>query len=252
MTIIESIILGIIQGLTEFLPVSSSGHLVLFQKVLGINQPGNYFEVLVHLGTLASVIFVFYDDLKSIFFSLHMKETQTFILFIVIGTIPAIIIGFGFKDIFHYLFENVKAVGFALLFTGIILISSSKFKYNNKNLNWQKSIMIGFVQALAIIPGISRSGITICMALFLGLSPKKAARLSFLLAIPVISGAGLLTALNVDEGSQLTFSVAISGFISSFVIGIIALKWLLSWLEKGKFYYFSYYCFFIGLLTILI
>ena len=97
MTIIESIILGIIQGLTEFLPVSSSGHLVLFQKVLGINQPGNYFEVLVHLGTLASVIFVFYDDLKSIFFSLHMKETQTFILYIVIGTIPAIIIGFAWK-----------------------------------------------------------------------------------------------------------------------------------------------------------
>ena len=179
-----------------------------------------------------------------------MKETQSFIIFIIIGTVPAIIIGLGFKDIFDSLFDNIKAVGFALLFTGAILVSSSKLKYSDKNLNWQKSLIIGCVQALAIIPGISRSGITICMGLFLGLSSKKAARLSFLLAIPVISGAGLLTALDVDGGFQLPFSIVVSGFISSFLIGIIALKWLLSWLEQGKFHYFGIYCFCIGLLTI--
>ena len=252
MTIIESIILGAIQGLTEFLPVSSSGHLVLSQKILNINQPGNAFEVLVHLGTLLSVIVVFYEDLKSILFSIKMKETQSFIMFIIIGTVPAIIIGLGFKDIFDSLFDNIKAVGFALLFTGAILVGSSKLKYSDKNLNWQKSLIIGCVQALAIIPGISRSGITICMGLFLGLSSKKAARLSFLLAIPVISGAGLLTALDVDGGFQLSFSIVVSGFISSFLIGIIALKWLLSWLEQGKFHYFGIYCFCIGLLTIVV
>lgn len=250
MTIIESIILGAIQGLTEFLPVSSSGHLVLSQKILNINQPGNAFEVLVHLGTLLSVIVVFYEDLKSILFSIKMKETQSFIIFIIIGTVPAIIIGLGFKDIFDSLFDNIKAVGFALLFTGAILVSSLKLTYSDKNLTWQKSLIIGCMQALAIIPGISRSGITICMGLFLGLSSKKAARLSFLLAIPVISGAGLLTALDVDSGFQLPFSIVVSGFISSFLIGIIALKWLLSWLEQGKFHYFGIYCFCIGLLTI--
>lgn len=249
MTIIEAIILGIIQGFTEFLPISSSGHLVLGQSILGIQQPGNEFEVVVHLGTLLSVLVVFWDDIQNLITSLTTKSTQKFIGFVLVGTIPAVIIGLGFKDVFESLFENVTAVGGALIFTGLILYGSSKITTRDKSHSLKSSLLIGLAQAVAIIPGISRSGMTISTALLMGLSSKESARFSFLLAIPAISGAGLLTALDVSGGFQLSVPVIISGFLSSFGIGIFALKWLLGWLEKGKFHYFGYYCICIGLLT---
>jgi len=249
MTIIEATILGVVQGFTEFLPISSSGHLVLGQAILGIEQPGNEFEVLVHLGTLLSVLVVFWNDIKSILSTLMTKPTQRFVGFVLIGTIPAIIIGLGFKDVFESLFENVTAVGGALVFTGFVLFGSSKVNRQDNEHTLKSSILIGIAQAIAIIPGISRSGMTISTALFLGLSSKEAARFSFLLAIPAIAGAGLLTALNVTGGFQLSLSVSIAGFLSSFIVGVIALKWLLGWLEKGKFHYFGFYCIVVGLLT---
>ena len=252
MTLIEATILGIIQGFTEFLPISSSGHLVLGQAILGIEQPGNEFEILVHLGTLASVLVVFFDDIKSLLFSLTSKKTQTFILFILIGTLPAVIVGLGFKDLLDSLFENVAAVGGALIFTGVVLYASSSAKRQNKDHSYMTAILIGCAQAVAIIPGISRSGMTISAALFLGLSSKEAARFSFLLAIPAISGAGLLTALDVGDGFHLPFMVAAAGIFSSFVVGVVALKWLLGWLEKGKFHYFGIYCFGVGLITLVL
>ena len=250
--IVQGLILGIVQGLTEFLPISSSGHLVLSQEILDVVYPKNEFEVLVHLGTLTSVLVVFYEDLKSILFSLKSKKTQSFILFLVAGTIPAIVVGLGFKDVLDSLFENLMAVGFALIFTGLVLLYSSKVNRQNKEHTMRSSILIGCAQAFAIIPGISRSGMTICTALFLGLSSREAARFSFLLAIPAIAGAGLLTALDGSGGFQLPLSVSIAGFISSALVGIIALKWLLGWLEQGKFHYFGIYCFVVGLLTLVV
>ena len=193
MTIIEAITLGIIQGLTEFLPISSSGHLVLSQVILGIQIPGNDFEVLLHIGTLCSILVVFNNDIKNILFTLSSKETRRFILMIFVGTIPAVIIGLGFKDEIEKLFDNIIVVGFALLFTGITLISSFYFKNENKKNTIIKAFLIGIAQAIAIIPGISRSGITISVALFLGLDARQAAKFSFLLAIPVISGCLLYT-----------------------------------------------------------
>ena len=250
--IVQGLILGIVQGLTEFLPISSSGHLVLSQEILDVVYPKNEFEVLVHLGTLTSVLVVFYEDLKSILFSLKSKKTQSFILFLVAGTIPAIVVGLGFKDVLDSLFENLMAVGFALIFTGLVLLYSSKVNRQNKEHTMRSSILIGCAQAFAIIPGISRSGMTICTALFLGLSSREEARFSFLLAIPAIAGAGLLTALDGSGGFQLPLSVSIAGFISSALVGIIALKWLLGWLEQGKFHYFGIYCFVVGLLTLVV
>ncbi len=252
MTLIEATILGIIQGLTEFLPISSSGHLVIGQALLEIEQPGNEFEILVHLGTLASVLVVFFDDIKSLLLSLDSKKTQIFILFILIGTLPAIGIGLGFKDLLKSLFDDISAVGFALLFTGLVLYGSSFIKKGNKEHTYLTSILIGCAQAVAIIPGVSRSGMTISAALYLGLSSKEAARLSFLLAIPAISGAGLLTALDVDSGFLLPFSISLAAIFSSFVVGVFALKWLLGWLEQGKFHYFGIYCFAVGIITLLI
>jgi len=252
MTILEATILGIVQGFTEFLPISSSGHLVLGQAILGIEQPGNEFEILVHLGTLASVLVIFFDDIKSLILSLASKKTKIFIIYIVIGTLPAISIGLGFKDLIDSLFENVTAVGGALIFTGVVLFGSSFANRQYKEHSFLTCISIGCAQAMAIIPGVSRSGMTISAALFLGLSAKEAARFSFLLAIPAIGGAGLLTALDVSGGFQIPIPVALAGLISSFAVGVVALKWLLGWLEQGKFHYFGIYCFAVGLITLVV
>ena len=180
------------------------------------------------------------------------KSTQTFILFLLIGTLPTVIVGLGFKDIFETLFENVTAVGAALLFTGVVLVGSSYTTQGTKGHSLFTSVLIGCAQAIAIIPGISRSGMTISCALFIGLSPKEAARFSFLLAIPAISGAGLLTALDMDGSYPFPGPVAIAGLVSSFIVGIAALKWLLGWLEKGKFHYFGIYCLCVGLIILVI
>jgi len=249
---IQALILGVVQGSTEFLPISSSGHLVLGQSILGIEQPGNEFEILVHLGTLASVLVVFFDYIRSLLVSLTSKKSQLFIFFVLVGTIPSIGIGLGFKDIFEALFDNMDAVGGALIFTGLILYCSSFIKRGNKEHSIVTSILIGCAQAIAIIPGVSRSGMTICTALFLGLSPKESARFSFLLAIPAISGAGILTALDVSGEFQFPLSVSIVAFLSSFGVGVVALKWLLGWLEQGKFHYFGVYCIAVGIITLVI
>ena len=251
MTIVEAITLGIIQGLTEFLPISSSGHLVLSQVILGIQIPGNDFEVLLHIGTLCSILVVFNNDIKNILFTLSSKETQKLILMIFFGTIPAVIIGLGFKDVIERLFDDIIVVGFALVFTGITLIGSFYSKSGNKKNTIIKAFLIGVAQAIAIIPGISRSGITISFALLLGLDTRQAAKFSFLLAIPVISGAGILMATDLRDGFSIDIYAAASGLITSFLVGMVALKWLLSWLEGGKFHYFGIYCFLIGIFIVI-
>ena len=252
MTIIEAIILGIIQGLTEFLPISSSGHLVLSQVILGIQIPGNDFEVLLHIGTLCSILVVFNNDIKNILFTLTSQKTQKFIFMIIVGTIPAVIVGLGFKDGIERLFDDIIVVGFALVFTGITLIASFYSKGGNKKNTIIKACLIGVAQSIAIIPGISRSGITISFALFLGLDARQAAKFSFLLAIPVISGAGILMATDLRDGFSIDLYTAASGLISSFLVGMVALKWLLAWLEGGKFHYFGIYCFLVGIFIVIL
>ena len=250
MDFLESITLGVIQGFTEFLPISSSGHLVIAQNIFGIKQPGNEFEILLHMGTLLSIIFVFFKDIRQIVATLHIKNTQRFILNVAIGTLPAAVIGIMLKENIVSLFDNVVVVGYALVFTGLILISSYFFKKKNKKISIGASLLIGCAQAVAIIPGISRSGMTITLALFLGVESKQAAKYSFMLAIPVISGAGLLMSTNLNNSFNMDISIYIAGLASSFIIGVISLKWLLGWLETGKFYYFGIYCFIMGLFTI--
>ena len=250
MGILEVIILGVIQGVTEFLPVSSSGHLVITQYLLGINSPGNTLEILFHFGTLLSVVFVFFNEIKSILISLHERNTQILVVYLIIATIPAVFVGIGLKDYLLGIFDSVKFVGLALLFTGSILILSSKFKHSQKKHSVFSSLAIGLAQALAVIPGVSRSGVTISMSIYLGIPPKEAAKFSFLLSIPVILGASLLGAFELEnEGmiDSLTFFVAI---ITSFIVGILALKLLLKMLEVGKFHFFGVYCFGAGIFAI--
>ncbi|MBN4080959.1 undecaprenyl-diphosphate phosphatase [Caldithrix abyssi] len=253
MTLSDAILLGIIQGVTEFLPISSSGHLVLGQELLGVNLPGNVFEVVTHIGTLLSIIFVFWKELAVIFKSIQHPETQKYIFYLLIGTLPTVVIGLGGKEIISSLFESIHMVAGALLITGIVLLSTQKLRAKNNDLNWKKGFIIGIAQAIAIIPGISRSGMTISMGLALGISGKDAAKYSFLLAIPAISGAGLLTALDMKAGTiPIPFPQLMTAFITSFAVGYITLKWLLGLLESGKFHRFGYYCITVGLITYLL
>ena len=252
MDMLEIIILGIIQGITEFLPISSSGHLVIAQNILGVKSPGNTLEVLFHFGTLMSVVYVFFEDLKQIFLTMNKKNNQLFIFYIIIATMPAIFAGLLLKDYFLRIFDNVYLVGFAFCLTGFILILSKRFKNNQKEITFSSSIIIGIAQAIAIVPGISRSGSTISICMYLGIPPKEAARFSFLLSIPVILGASFLGFLEIESNNifnNFTLTVAIT---TSFVTGIFALKILLKILEAGRFYFFGFYCLIAGVITIFI
>jgi len=252
MNIIDALILGALQGLTEFLPISSSGHLVIGQYFLGLDLPGNIFEVLVHMGTFCSIIVVFKNDLFDMIKNFSSSKNKKLIVAIIIGTLPAVVIGLTLKENISLIFDNVLAVSFSLIITGVWLILTKWSVEKNRSLNNVSGFIIGCVQAAAIIPGISRSGATIGAAMFLGISPEKAARFSFLLAIPAIAGAGLLTALDVEPSSMtgLSFPVIMTAFLSSFLVGWASLHWLLQLISKGKFHWFGIYCLVIGIITL--
>jgi len=250
MTIYQAILLGILQGITEFLPISSSGHLVIGQTLLGIKVPGNAFEVIVHLGTFLAVIVVFKTDIRNLLFTLNVKESRHFIYIIIVATIPSILVGFLLREQIGVIFERIDLVAYALIITGLILFATKFTRDYDKKLSIWNGIVIGIAQAIAIIPGISRSGFTIATGLLAGMSPQTAIRFSFLLALPAIAGAGLLTALNMLESgdSMLSLSVMAAGFISSFLVGWLTLKWLIQLIRSGKLYWFGFYCVLIGLI----
>ena len=251
MTLIEAITLGVIQGITEFLPISSSGHLVLGQALLGIVLPGNEFEVITHLGTLLSVFCFFWTDIIKLFTGIRDIKTQKYILYLTVATIPTVVVGLTSKSFISVLFESIKMVSISLIFTGLILFLSQKLIQRFETMTIKKGLLIGLSQAIAIIPGISRSGMTISMGLALGISGKEAAKFSFLLAIPSITGAGILTLMDTSFSTiTIPESSLIAAFLSSFIIGYLSLKWLFGLLESGKFHLFGYYCILIGILTL--
>jgi undecaprenyl-diphosphatase len=245
MQYIDTIILAILQGLTEFLPISSSGHLVIGQKLLNINLPGNAFEVALHLGTLMSVITVFRGEIKAIIFNLSDSSNQYYISALVFGTIPALLVGLLLRDSISLIFDDIRFVSLSLICTGIMLMTSKFIVKRNVKLTLFIGLLIGLAQAAAIIPGISRSGATICMGILMGLSAPEAARFSFLLSIPVIIGAGLLTAINIKT-IPFGFDIALLGIFFSYLVGWMSLKWLLTILNSGKLYWFGIYCLIIG------
>ena len=252
MNIFEAIIIGLVQGLTEFLPISSSGHLVVVQKILKINSPGNLIEVSAHLGTLLSIILTYKKEICGIITSLKSSETKKYIFMIVLATLPSVVFVLTSKSFIIRLFESVSSVAIALIFTGCILYMSGIKYYSNKKLSLAKGFLIGISQAFAIIPGISRSGMTISLALLLGVSSKEAAKFSFMLAIPAIFGATILTILDAqfDQLKIMTTPLVVTALVS-FVSGLLALKFLIKILNAGKFYYFSFYCILIGLISLL-
>ncbi|MDI6802562.1 MAG: undecaprenyl-diphosphate phosphatase [Bacteroidota bacterium] len=269
MSLLDAVLLGIIQGLTEFLPISSSGHLVLGQELLNIvHQSDITFEVFVHFGTLLSVVFMFWKDIKLLFLSIFefvknptklkllFKTNEHFkiAIFIVIGSIPAAIVGIMFENEIGVLFNDPKFVSVMLLLTGLILFLT---KFSNpkegSSVGFVSAIIIGIAQAIAIIPGISRSGITISSALFAGISRENAAKFSFLMSLPVIFGASILKANEVMQSSisHQQLLIYFVGTVIAAISGYASIRVVLGLLKKKRFSWFSYYCFIVGILGIL-
>lgn len=252
MTLIQAILLGIIQGMTEFLPISSSGHLVLFQKIFRVTEPTLTFGIVVHLGTLAAVFAVFWKDIVS----LLRKPFQKLTYLIIAGTIPTAIIGVLFKDFFEKVFRSGSTLGFEFIITGIVLYFADSFNRGRKGIeetNYLDAAFIGLMQGAAILPAVSRSGLTISGALFRDMDRDFAARFSFLLSIPAILGAAVFDMKDVLEiGVENLDSMSLgAGFIFSAIFGYISIKYMINILKKGKMRYFSYYVFAIGGLVII-
>ncbi|MCX7710648.1 MAG: undecaprenyl-diphosphatase UppP [Clostridia bacterium] len=255
MSILQAFILGIVQGLTEFLPISSSGHLVLFQKLFGISEGALTFDVAVHLATLLAVFIVFWRDIVNIL----KKPFGKLPMLIVAGTIPTFILAAAFKDLFERLFESGKTLGIEFIFTGLILLYAESVKSKDKGLEkttYTDAAIIGLAQGIAILPAVSRSGLTIAGALFRGLNREFAARFSFLLSIPAILAAALLDIYKLIKdpsafGTTADLLPLGVGMMAAAVFGYFAVRFMLKILTKGSMKVFSYYVFVIGALVLL-
>ncbi|MCF6313671.1 MAG: undecaprenyl-diphosphate phosphatase [Verrucomicrobiales bacterium] len=254
MTLLQAIILGLVQGLTEFLPVSSSGHLALTSHYLEVENPGLTFEIVLHFGTLLSVLIYFWRPLWGMFRSLfnkEMKDERRMIGYLFIATLPAAVIGLTFKHQFEALSDKPVIVSLLLCVTGATLLLPRLFpkKHGNDSMTLRTALIMGFGQAFAILPGISRSGSTIVSGLLSKVSPAKAAEFSFLLAVPAIGGAAVLALKDLEHiDASLAVPYAAGGLVS-FVSGLIAVYAVLSSIRKGKFEYFAYYCIAVGLIS---
>jgi undecaprenyl-diphosphatase len=245
--IIYSIILGAIQGITEFLPISSTGHLIIFRDILGLNvEYGLSFDAILQLGTALAVLIYFWKDLialfKGVFINREVEQIKLF-KFLIIGTIPAILLGLLLQRYMETTFRSTVVIAITLIVGSIIMYFSEKFIQQNKLSN-TKSFVIGLFQSLAIVPGMSRSGMTISGAYFLGVQKDLAVRFSFLLSIPIIWGTGLYSLLKLFKNPELFGQIEIQllfGFISSFVFGLLSIRFLINFLKSHSFRGFIIY-----------
>src|SRR5690554_6844256 len=252
--ILKAIIVGIVQGLTEFLPVSSSGHIVIAQEVLGIKydeQDNLLFAIVLHFATALSTIVIFRKDIFQIIKGLlEFKDNEEFrfSLKIVLSMIPAVFVGFLLKDTLEEIFSNLLVVGCMLLVTSGLLYFADRAKNTGRNVDYKDSFIIGIAQGFAaLLPGLSRSGSTISTSILLGNDKSKAARFSFLMVLPLIFGATAKMLLDANEEGGLNvgemhFDALVAGFLAAFIAGIIACKWMIELVKKAKLTYFSVYC----------
>jgi len=259
MEIIDAIILGIIQGLTEFLPVSSSGHLELGKAILGDNsvpEESLMFTVVLHFATALSTIVVFRKDILEIMrgvLKFQWNEDLQFISKIALSMLPAVIVGVFFEDQLEQLFGgNILLVGCMLIVTAVLLFLADKAKDTNKKVSYSNAFIIGISQAIAMLPGISRSGATISTSVLLGNDKTKAARFSFLMVVPLIFGKIAKDIL----GGELTYDssnfTALSiGFVAAFLAGLLACTWMIALVKKSKLSYFAIYCVVVGIIAII-
>jgi|LGOV01.1.fsa_nt_gb undecaprenyl-diphosphatase len=270
MTLLEGIVLGLVQGITEFLPVSSSGHLALFSALFKINEGNLFYSVMLHFSSLVAVLIYFREDVKELFFALfrlggrlvkgNIKNTlskyERVLLLLIVATIPTVIIGLAFGDFFKSLYasESIKPVGVALFFTGFLLLISEWFnrpRHDMVDVPFYKVILVGIFQGMAIVPGVSRSGSTIVGSLFIGLNKEEAARFSFLLAIPAILGATILEVFSINTAEVAINTNLLIGMVVSFVSGMFSISVLMNIIKKGKLCYFAIYVFIVAVSIIL-
>jgi len=252
--LIQAIFLGIVQGLTEFLPVSSSGHLELAKYILGdkaLPKESLMMTVVLHFGTALATIFVFRKEVADIIKGLLSKEgreEKSFIFKIILSMIPAALVGVFFEKELESLFsQNILLVCSMLVLTGLLLFIADKASFTDKDVTYLNAFKVGIAQAIAITPGISRSGATISASVLLGIDRPKAAKFSFLMVVPLIFGK---IAKDVLEGDFVTgnhdFTLLAAGFISAFITGVVACTWMISLVRKSQLKYFAWYCLIIG------
>jgi len=260
--IVVAILLGIIQGLTEFLPVSSSGHLEITAFILqhfgnsGLPQENLLMTVVLHAATALSTLYIFRKEVGEIvrgIFQFKWNEEFKFSLKIILSMIPAAFVGLVFDEQIDALFGGqILLVGAMLLLTGLLLYVADKAKNTNKNVSFSNSILIGIAQAIAILPGISRSGATISVSVLLGIDREKAAKFSFLMVVPLILGKMAKDIMSGEISSEsATLFPLIAGFIAAFITGLLACKWMIALVKNSQLKYFSFYCFIVGALAIL-
>jgi undecaprenyl-diphosphatase len=258
MSIIQALILGIIQGLTEFLPVSSSGHLELGKAVFGLELNGAdslTFDVIVHAGTALSTIFVFRKDIINILLGLlkwEWNDSWKFAVNVLISMVPAAFIGLVFQDEIEKLFQDqILLVGGMLVITGLLLFLADRAKNTHRTVTPLDAVIIGISQAIAILPGISRSGATISTSVLLGVDRERAARFSFLMVLPLIIGKSLLDVKAIFSGEIDTAGVGnvqlFIGFLAAFFAGLLACKWMIALVKRANLRWFAFYCFAVGI-----
>jgi len=272
-TLLSSVLLGLIQGVAEFLPISSSGHLSIAQNLLGIQAAGEdnlFFTVLLHLGTLAAVFVAYWGDVVDMvreFFAaisdlihhrttIHTPPARRLLLMVIVGTLPLFLV-LPFQDLLEKLTTNMAFIGCALIFTGVLLFFSDRVHRGHKTektATMRDTLLVGAAQAIATCPGISRSGMTICAGTFLGFDRRYAVRFSFLLSIPAVLGANLLDAVKVAGGQteMPPLSVCLAGVLTAAVSGYLCIRLIRMIADKGRFGWFAYYCWAAGAATLIL
>lgn len=260
MGLFEAIISGFVQGVTEFLPISSSGHLIIIHDFFGLEIESLSFDVAVHIATLGAVIWALREDVLDVLKVVFSKKLFSSLgLKIVVATIPAGIVGFMLSDNTLELLRTTQVVAISLIFWGIILFFADFFVIRRRHLitkiekiSWLRAVIIGLAQAIALIPGTSRSGITMTAGMFTSIDRERAARFSFLLSIPAIMGAGLLSTIDaVESGLDVSIVALVIGCIVAFVSGMFAIKFLLKYLKKGSFFWFCVYRVILGVILLI-
>jgi undecaprenyl-diphosphatase len=255
MTLTQAVLLGALQGLTEFLPVSSSGHLAIAQHFLpDFSQPGVLFDVMLHVGTMVAVAIYFRRELAALLASPFRsgeaaRVQQKVLLLLIVASIPTAVIGLLFKDFFEGLFENITVVSLMLLVTGVLLFVAERFRRGERKegeLTLTDAIVVGTVQGCAIIPGISRSGSTIAALLLKGVDGETAARFSFLLAMPAVFGATLLSARDLGEVAPGQIPLYLAGTGVAFLAGLVSIHLLLAVIRRRRLVAFALYCWLAG------
>ena len=282
MNIEHTVFLGVIQGLTEFLPISSSGHLVIFQHLIGLKDPELLLDISLHIGTLLAIFIFFWSDIRAmvaecVAFLRNLLWTRKpaalapkgmkdrvdearqlpyarLTFWVLLGVIPTAVIGIAFRQLFHEMFGSTLVVGIMLMITGTILGASRLIPdrtMKKKSIGMFTALAVGLAQGAAITPGISRSGITIVCGLLCGLDRELAGRFSFLISIPAIIGA-LVMQFDMTELGEIGYAPFVTGIFISFVTGLIALKITMNYVKKGKLHYFLPYCFLAGIVALVI